>query len=1356
MPTTELSRRIVVTHSEGVEVRPRTRSSRDVDGPLAHAFRRAFANAEMTSIDRATVQPAPSRGPIDDPTLRFEVTTQGDHDVVILVEEDGKLSWLVQPVSTTRTRGLAQTQRFVYEPAARERSVDGVFERIRLWFLEFVARKAASVAARTVVAWYERHQRTGPVLIGGRSLRSWVDADDLASIELPERPANVLLLLHGTFASTRASFGQLVLGAAEEIEAWTNHYDLVVGFDHRTLSESPEANAAGVVAMLRTRSWPFGAELDIVAFSRGGLVARCLVEEALPAAQLPVVVRNVVGVGPANSGTRLAERERWTTLLDTTTNLVAGAGRFVGLLYPGAGSVTVTVEGVMQGLAVFAKALTWATLRSDDVPGLKAMVPNGDLVERLNTGSSPKLAPQTHYRIVASNFEPWAEHGAIADVGFTQKVGHWLLDSVVDPVFSNRPNDLVVDNEASVTLHPELRSRVVVDKVPGRNPRVHHLNFMVAPETRARIGQLAMTPAEGDLLRPSRAPRAAVPPVVGSLPTPTMGADRSRIPTMTLTRPTPMAIARADTLTAGAARIDITPFLGGPLGGHGPTSSEARGLYGRLFASVLVVDDGKGERAAFVTTDLHAGSRWIQERIAQLVAEKTGLGTDRILLAASHTHRGPGSIYGNHTYDRIAGTAILSHWEGHFDQDVADALAERIATAILVAAGRMVPAKIGMGHAPVWGVTWNRSGVGLDGQQEDATTNPDDFLADPRDVPRLRRGEATQLSREMNREVAPPPPVRSPPDPPEPGPSREALEAELREALGADADALFEGLERAVRDELRGAETRSHPDHVMAEVLAEIRDTLDDPDQSWDLALLDASEPGDTIEQLLERTLKAQLLPALKLILPNWFRKFVRRRSQRRRSFDSALVDAHVHTLAAFPRDSDRPIGVFGLIGATSTVVGASHAVYCGDAVQEAAMWLRHRSIQRGDGPYPVGLSGGALGDVNVYPHGVPLKVFRKRATELDWSIDQVRSLGATIGEALGRSIEDARKSARWDLTLTVALREVSAAGATFEVARLPGVTQTLPTEAKFGVSTLRGSDLGRSPLRAVAAEGLLANPDHRDDPHYPKVALPRMEAPPTVLPFRLITFTGADGHRFGVGGVPAEISTALAHQIQASLKTRPGEPDIVLASPAGEFGGYFGTVWEYLSQSYEAASTPWGRWAGEWARTQFEHLIDHGGDPVGPTATFTGQPMPRPRLVHAGKQKGEAKPNRFYKTPQLDKKSVLHRLLDGSGPRATRHDGEILARWRGPRPTGDEAFWQGPLVTLVHETAQGWQPLTLRIVPITDVTTNALVWCEIEEDHAVWLLRWCLPDVLSLPAGVLGLEVASHVIDGPTRIVLT
>src|SRR5690349_13990957 len=87
-------------------------------------------------------------------------------------------------------------------------------------------------------------------------------------------------------------------------------------------------------------------------------------------------------------------------------------------------------------------------------------------------------------------------------------------------------------------------------------------------------------------------------------------------------------------LKAGAAVRDITPALGVPLAGFGALHGEAaRRLWGRLFATALVIDDGAGERAALVSVDLHAAARYLTELVAGLLPPEIGISLERLFLA---------------------------------------------------------------------------------------------------------------------------------------------------------------------------------------------------------------------------------------------------------------------------------------------------------------------------------------------------------------------------------------------------------------------------------------------------------------------------------------------------------------------------------------------------------------------------------------------------------------------------------------------------------------------------------------------------------------------------------------------------
>ncbi len=172
-------------------------------------------------------------------------------------------------------------------------------------------------------------------------------------------------------------------------------------------------------------------------------------------------------------------------------------------------------------------------------------------------------------------------------------------------------------------------------------------------------------------------------------------------------RAAPSELPRTGHMRAGAAKVDITPALGGFTAGWGPNLAPRKALrcVSRLFARVLVLDDGHGERVAFITADLHSGTRYLTERIALLTAAQ-GFHVGRVVLVGAHTHSAPGNLYATAYYDAFC---TSFPWVVGFDRELADAMSERIAGAVREACAALKPARVGHGVSRLWTWTANRS-----------------------------------------------------------------------------------------------------------------------------------------------------------------------------------------------------------------------------------------------------------------------------------------------------------------------------------------------------------------------------------------------------------------------------------------------------------------------------------------------------------------------------------------------------------------------------------------------------------------------------------------------------------------------
>ncbi len=157
---------------------------------------------------------------------------------------------------------------------------------------------------------------------------------------------------------------------------------------------------------------------------------------------------------------------------------------------------------------------------------------------------------------------------------------------------------------------------------------------------------------------------------------------------------------------AGAAKADLTPPPGYPMGGFSFIGKTARGWWTRLHARVVYLEDAAGASVALVACDLWSVPAGLADRVAELLAatpETRHLGRDRLVLAATHTHHSPGNYSTSRLYN-----AFASPKHG-FDRDLFEFLAHRIAGAVVEAARRRRPATLRLATLRVPGVARNRS-----------------------------------------------------------------------------------------------------------------------------------------------------------------------------------------------------------------------------------------------------------------------------------------------------------------------------------------------------------------------------------------------------------------------------------------------------------------------------------------------------------------------------------------------------------------------------------------------------------------------------------------------------------------------
>ena len=146
--------------------------------------------------------------------------------------------------------------------------------------------------------------------------------------------------------------------------------------------------------------------------------------------------------------------------------------------------------------------------------------------------------------------------------------------------------------------------------------------------------------------------------------------------------------------------MDITPPVGSPLS-DAPLGAVVTGagrhsdrLRDKLYARALHLRQGERE-ATLVVGDLLV----ITDRLHAEVAERAGSSRERLLLAATHTHSGPGGYWKGGRLERLVGA---------FDPAMFERIADGLASAARQAAAQVAPATVRGSSVPVVGASANR------------------------------------------------------------------------------------------------------------------------------------------------------------------------------------------------------------------------------------------------------------------------------------------------------------------------------------------------------------------------------------------------------------------------------------------------------------------------------------------------------------------------------------------------------------------------------------------------------------------------------------------------------------------------
>jgi hypothetical protein len=416
-----------------------------------------FLTEDARVSDEIVLEPAgTTRGGVVDADSALDVTSDVEPTRTALLAiryPSGALTFHRPVESTVRTRGAGQVRfQVTIRQGRATRGIVGVaIKAIVIKVAKIAADRATSLLLPRLAAaveselWRKRGLREGWLKLSKETLA----ADALESGE-PVSSSRSLLFIHGTFCNTASAYRAVAnSGFFERVK--DVYADRIFGFDHFSVSRSPEENARMLLEALPPHTTTF----DVVTHSRGGLVLRNIVEQTTQFGEFSrrFKLGRAVLVASPNDGTPLATRERWDETVGWVANLLE--------MFPDNPFTT--------GAAFVANGLVWiANHALGDLPGLHAMDGSGDFI---TTIQSPPGPPADAYSALVSNYQPSAD------------VMRRLFDMGIDHFFASA-NDLVVPSEGGWRVGRRNGTSIPPARVgcfgPGGNlspESVTHVNF---------------------------------------------------------------------------------------------------------------------------------------------------------------------------------------------------------------------------------------------------------------------------------------------------------------------------------------------------------------------------------------------------------------------------------------------------------------------------------------------------------------------------------------------------------------------------------------------------------------------------------------------------------------------------------------------------------------------------------------------------------------------------------------------------------------------------------------------------------------------------------------------------------------
>ncbi len=158
---------------------------------------------------------------------------------------------------------------------------------------------------------------------------------------------------------------------------------------------------------------------------------------------------------------------------------------------------------------------------------------------------------------------------------------------------------------------------------------------------------------------------------------------------------------------AGVAKADVTPEHAIRLNGFGFRRTESEGVYQKIHARALAVDDGKAP-CVILTVDVLGIPADVYDELAKRLEKKAGIKKERLAVAATHTHTGPMLAGANPT---LFGVPIPKEHQANIDK-YTPVFLDKLEAVALAAVKDMKPAKLEWGVGKVTFATNRRATAG--------------------------------------------------------------------------------------------------------------------------------------------------------------------------------------------------------------------------------------------------------------------------------------------------------------------------------------------------------------------------------------------------------------------------------------------------------------------------------------------------------------------------------------------------------------------------------------------------------------------------------------------------------------------